>query len=127
MNVFVQPVRDADGNAMLVRDPHSRQPLKPEGEWKPKSTFWIRRLRDGDVIEVEPTVQVIVGQSGGKSDVVLSIEIPAAWRDLHHTQRVNLAESLNGDFIVPDGKTRAQAADAAIEAELARRAAALQS
>ena len=36
----------------LVRDPVTRKHLAEEGELKPKNTYWRRRLRDGDVVEV---------------------------------------------------------------------------
>lgn len=39
---------------LVVRDPATRQPLPPEGDWKPRDTYWERRLNDGDVKEVEP-------------------------------------------------------------------------
>lgn len=35
----------------IVRDPLTAQPLAAEGEFKPRSTFWLRRLREGGVIE----------------------------------------------------------------------------
>lgn len=41
-----------------IRDPHTRRPLGAEGGDVPDSTFWRRRLRDGDVIAMgtdEPT------------------------------------------------------------------------
>lgn len=38
----------------LVRDPRTKAPLASEGEKKPKSGFWLRRLRDGSVVKVEP-------------------------------------------------------------------------
>lgn len=37
----------------VVRDPETMQPLAEAGEHKPLSTFWRRRLRDGDVVEVK--------------------------------------------------------------------------
>jgi len=49
INVFVKP---APG--MLVRDPVSMKPLDPTGEWKPRTQFWSRRLRDKDVEEATP-------------------------------------------------------------------------
>lgn len=133
-NVFLQPARAADGSPLLVRDPSSKAPLKPGGEWKTLNIFWTRRLRDRDVIEAAPPARTDPGDGILKVGVGLPadgiarafpiVEIPSDWRRLHHTQRVKLAEDLAGDFVVPDGKTRTQAADAAIEAEVARRAAA---
>ncbi len=40
-----------------VRDPHTKRYLPAEGAEVPESTFWIRRLRAGDVVAIaEPTV-----------------------------------------------------------------------
>ena len=44
-------VKPAPG--LLVRDPDSRQPLPPEGAAVASSTFWHRRLADGDVLLLE--------------------------------------------------------------------------
>lgn len=44
--IFIKP---APG--LLVRDPVTARPLRPAGETKPKSSYWLRRLRDGDAIE----------------------------------------------------------------------------
>jgi hypothetical protein len=52
-NIFVKPAA-AD---MLVRDPVSLKPLDAKGEWKPRTQFWSRRLRDKDVVEAEPPAQ----------------------------------------------------------------------
>ena len=38
----------------FVRDPVSRRPLAAEGEVKPASLYWRRRLMSGDVIEARP-------------------------------------------------------------------------
>lgn len=35
---------------LVVRDPLTLQPLKPEGECKPLDGYWTRRYSDGDVI-----------------------------------------------------------------------------
>jgi hypothetical protein len=53
-NVFLKPARDADGKAMLVPDEVTHRPLKEEGEWKPRTMYWERRIRDLDVIPSEP-------------------------------------------------------------------------
>lgn len=38
----------------MVRDPATLKPLEAAGEWKPAEDFyWARRIRDGDVIEVD--------------------------------------------------------------------------
>jgi len=53
MNTFIKP-RLIDGQPAVVRDPLTLQSLKPDGEWKPRTTYWNARLRDGDVIESAP-------------------------------------------------------------------------
>lgn len=35
---------------LLVRDPHTRQPLPPEGAEVPETAHWRRRLLAGDVV-----------------------------------------------------------------------------
>lgn len=52
------------------------------------------------------------------------IDIPENWQSLHWKQRVALAEKLNGDagIVQAGGQTQADAADAVIAAEVARRA-----
>jgi hypothetical protein len=50
MNVFIKP-RPIDGQPAIVRDPSNGKPLSPQGEWKTKSQFWIRRIMQGDVID----------------------------------------------------------------------------
>lgn len=44
--IFVKP-----SPGLVVRDPINGQILAAEGEVKPRSTYWLRRLRDGDVQE----------------------------------------------------------------------------
>jgi hypothetical protein len=51
MNLFLKPALDASGKPMLVRDPATMQPLAAEGEWKTNAPFWIRRMRDKEVID----------------------------------------------------------------------------
>jgi hypothetical protein len=50
-NVVIKP-RLIDGSPAIVRDPATLQPLKAGGEAKPLDSYWARRLRDGDVVEV---------------------------------------------------------------------------
>jgi hypothetical protein len=38
----------------LIRDPLTRQFLAAEGEFKPKNTYWLRRVKFEDVIVGEP-------------------------------------------------------------------------
>jgi hypothetical protein len=58
-NIFIKPgVIEIEGEAVtaLVRDPQTLIPLAVGGEWKTKSQYWTRRLRDRDVVEADPTV-----------------------------------------------------------------------
>jgi hypothetical protein len=47
--VFVKPAK-----GLRVRDPISKLHLPEEGKEVPESTFWIRRLKSGDVVQVYP-------------------------------------------------------------------------
>ncbi|ELB3891404.1 DUF2635 domain-containing protein [Morganella morganii] len=38
---------------LTVRDPETLQPLAEKGEYKPRNAYWLRRLKDGDVTEVQ--------------------------------------------------------------------------
>lgn len=38
---------------VIVRDPTTGKPLADKGEKKPRTSYWIRRLRDGDVIDLD--------------------------------------------------------------------------
>ena len=49
-NRFLKP----KAAGVLVRDPVTWQPLRDEGEWKPADQYWLRRIRDGDVIDETP-------------------------------------------------------------------------
>jgi len=40
---------------VVVRDPITRRPLEAKGEVKLRSPYWVRRLNDGDVIEIKKT------------------------------------------------------------------------
>lgn len=37
---------------LLIRRPDNKKFLNPEGESVPKNMFWLRRIADGDVIEI---------------------------------------------------------------------------
>lgn len=43
--IFVKPA----SAAVKVRDPQSKKNLAAEGELKPDTTYWRRRINDGDV------------------------------------------------------------------------------
>lgn len=44
-------VKPSEGRA--VRDPELRDLLPAEGRDVPRTDYWLRRLRDGDVVEAE--------------------------------------------------------------------------
>ena len=49
LNTFeIQPAGE-----LIVRDPLTARPLTAKGESKPRNKFWLRRLADGDVIELD--------------------------------------------------------------------------
>ncbi|WP_410052827.1 DUF2635 domain-containing protein [Bradyrhizobium sp. SZCCHNRI1058] len=52
-NIFLKPAPVAADGVVRVRDPQTGVPLAASGEWKARSQYWTRRLRDGDVIEVQ--------------------------------------------------------------------------
>lgn len=37
---------------MIARDPQTLQVLAEQGEEKPRNSYWLKRLKDGDVIIV---------------------------------------------------------------------------
>ncbi len=45
-----------------VRDPITKHHLKAEGEEKPESSYWLRAIRSGDVVECAPPVVVLDNQ-----------------------------------------------------------------
>ncbi len=47
--MFVKP---AEGR--MVRRPDTFAPLPEGGDEVPRDEFWLRRLRDGDVVEAQP-------------------------------------------------------------------------
>ncbi len=42
-------------NGLIVRDPETREPLKDEGEEKPRNLYWLRRIQDKSVELVSST------------------------------------------------------------------------
>ena len=52
--MFVKPGTGRDGLPLSVRVPHTRALLPETGAEVPANSFWIRRLRDGDVVEASP-------------------------------------------------------------------------
>ncbi|MGH8426380.1 MAG: DUF2635 domain-containing protein [Gammaproteobacteria bacterium] len=73
MNEFnIKPASDA----VRVRDPRTGRALAKDGETKPRNSYWLRRLRDCDVVEVAAStssaskaapVKADAEQKGGKS------------------------------------------------------------
>ncbi|EJB0095757.1 TPA: DUF2635 domain-containing protein [Escherichia coli] len=62
-------IKPAEGKT--IRDPLTMELLAPEGEEKPRNSFWIRRLVAGDVVEVgstENTDVVEVGSTENTAD-----------------------------------------------------------
>ncbi len=55
--MLIRPALDLEseieGARLLVRDPFTMKLLANDGEEKPASEYWLRRLRDGDVEQVE--------------------------------------------------------------------------
>jgi len=48
--IFIKPAR----RDLVVRDPATAEALPAEGALRPRSSYWMRRLRDGDVVEAKP-------------------------------------------------------------------------
>lgn len=48
--MFVKPGTAPDGRPLLVRDPDTKRALPAEGAEVPRNQFWLRRLRDRDVV-----------------------------------------------------------------------------
>ncbi len=44
-------VTPAPGLLVPYPDPQVKKKLPPEGDWVPCSVYWLRRLRDGDVLK----------------------------------------------------------------------------
>lgn len=66
-------VRPARG--VTVRDPASGRALSPDGEKVPATTYWRRRLRDGDVELVEERAEA--GASNERATPPANTEEPA--------------------------------------------------
>jgi hypothetical protein len=60
--IFVRPVE-----GRRVKDPFTFKVLAPEGEHKPDTSFWRRRLNDGDVVLGE--VKEVSAKAARKQEV----------------------------------------------------------
>lgn len=49
-NFFLKPT-DPD---VKVRDPVTKEHLPESGQEKPRNSYWLRRIKDGDVMEARP-------------------------------------------------------------------------
>ncbi|EJO9392982.1 DUF2635 domain-containing protein [Escherichia coli] len=61
--IFIKPAPGC-----LIRDPDTMKPLAQEGEEKPFTPFWCRRLNDGDVIVVEKAVEAAPAAASATTD-----------------------------------------------------------
>lgn len=96
------------GTVLLVRDPFTKQPLKPEGEEKPLTSYWQRRVNEKDCR---------IGKPGERAP---SAELPAKYlaRLVHKHERAGLS---------PEGKTPKDAKEPVSQSPMAALAAAIES
>ena len=47
--MFLKPAKEG----LIVRHPETKRPLKKEGEKVNKNSYWLRRLKEGSVIEIK--------------------------------------------------------------------------
>lgn len=75
-NIYLKPAMiEIEGETVLalVPDPDKGfAPLSHEGGWKPRSQYWIRRMREGGVVESDPNAQRI-------ADAPAAVVPPAAF------------------------------------------------
>jgi hypothetical protein len=53
---------------VTVRDPLNGKPLADAGETKPRTSYWLRRLRDGDVVEGKAPKAAATATASNKGD-----------------------------------------------------------
>lgn len=58
---FIKPVSGAK-----VRDPVTKQHLRTEGESKPRSTYWLRRVESREVEEFQPAAEKAAPKKAGE-------------------------------------------------------------
>ncbi|ECI5749390.1 DUF2635 domain-containing protein [Salmonella enterica subsp. enterica] len=71
MKIFF--IKPAPGR--MVRDPDTLEFLQPDGEEKPFTPYWCRRLDDGDVIEFDPNATPVVTAGKAKAAVVTAADV----------------------------------------------------
>lgn len=56
----------APAPGLIVRDPITLAPLGGDGERKPASPYWLRRLADGDVVQLDagPVIATVSFRTG---------------------------------------------------------------
>ncbi|MGF1840944.1 DUF2635 domain-containing protein [Vibrio atlanticus] len=42
---------------LIVKDPITREPLKATGEEKPRNAYWLRRLAEESVVDIDKTAK----------------------------------------------------------------------
>ncbi len=52
--MFVKPAK----TGLIIRDPESHEPIPEKGREVPDTTFWRRRIKDGDVVSAGPEKRV---------------------------------------------------------------------
>lgn len=58
--IFIKPAQPG----IKVRDPVTKQHLREDGEHKPRSTFWLRRLAAGEVVMVQQAAEKSAAKKG---------------------------------------------------------------
>lgn len=65
---FVVPSLQADGTPFLTRQPERAwRPLPVEGDWVPLTEYWVRRIRDRDVLIGTPPAAEAPAVPDGKA------------------------------------------------------------
>jgi hypothetical protein len=67
----------------IIRDPQRGDLIEPEGRFVPKTTYWLHRLRDGDVVLVSDELETpkIITKAARKKQVVVSTTEEADAKD----------------------------------------------
>lgn len=75
LHIKPNPDKKVDGKPLKVRDPISNEFIPKSGKRVPRSAYWVRRLRDGDVVEVnEKAAQTAAPAKGGPDADALGLE-----------------------------------------------------